>query len=268
MKETIQSRLHIFRGSVRKRISETLKPTAEGLILPKAAVSTAVVAKLKTAYGEFDMLEQDNAIVINPVCLADEKLEKLILDLFFLINNPNLPLENLSNYLDTYDPKNDSQRELLRFANKLLGVARDDPALKGGLFIQGRAGVGKSHIAVAVTKEAIKLGLIAHFVSSDRPGSSESKLGPGQVWVIDDFNNGYGNGAHLFKSVILNAHERGGVVFVTSNSTYEKLLDEMFPAYSGPHPERQRYEDRTRGMFKVLKIEGDSHREEHAWWKG
>jgi hypothetical protein len=78
-------------------------------------------------------------------------------------------------------------------------------------------------------------------------------------------NSGYGIASRLFKQVILNIHDRGGRVFVTSNKPYEQLMREMFVGEGDA--DRMRYEDRTKGMFKILHVVGDSFRQENAWYR-
>ena len=78
-------------------------------------------------------------------------------------------------------------------------------------------------------------GYIMHYGTSSRDyldgvdvgnttGCTISGLEPGQVWIIDDMNSGYGISSRLYKKVILNIHDRGGRVFVTSNKPYEEYL--------------------------------------------
>lgn len=49
-----------------------------------------------------------------------------------------------------------------------------------------------------------------------------------------------------------------------SNTDYYELLERGF--VTDPQ-EKPRYEDRTKGMFKVIHVTGESHREETAWHK-
>jgi DNA replication protein DnaC len=85
------------------------------------------------------------------------------------------------------------------------------------------------------------------------------------VWVLDDMNSGYGISSRLFKQVVLNIHDRGGRLFVTSNKPYDQLMRELFVGDSEAN--RIRYEDRTKGMFKILHVTGESYRQDTAWYR-
>ena len=196
--------------------------------------------------------------------LAARQAEMLRLDLEFYSQNPHLPLENLCAHLDNYQPKNSSQEELLYFAQRLIDF--DDDSVGAGLYMYGEAGIGKSHIAIAVSKQFMQRGLDPNFQVADRYTlGTELNLQPGQVWVVDDMNSGFHLSSRMFKQVVLNAHDRGGRVFVTSNKNYEELMSEMFVGDSKAN--RVRYDDRTKGMFKILHVTGESYRQANAWYR-
>lgn len=189
---------------------------------------------------------------------------KILTDLRFYDLNPTIPLESLCVHLDTYHPRNESQEELLRFAYKLATL--DNPDVGAGLYMYGEAGIGKSHVAIGISKVFMERGLEPHYMVADTYHfNTPISLEANQVWVLDDVNTGYGMISKLFKSVILNVHDRGGRLFVTSNKDYSDLMREMFVGDSEAN--RIRYEDRTKGMFRILRVTGDSHRQEHAWWR-
>jgi hypothetical protein len=196
--------------------------------------------------------------------LDPHEVDRIGLDLQFFELNPTLPLENLCSHLGNYNPQNGSQEEMLEYARKL--VALDEPGIGAGLFMYGEAGIGKSHLAIGVSKEFMRRGLSPNFQIADRyTFGMKIPLDPGQVWVIDDLNSGYHISKNLFKEVVLNAHSRGGRVFVTSNKSYDELMTELFVGDNQAN--RMRYEDRTRGMFKILKVNGDSFRQANAWYR-
>lgn len=153
---------------------------------------------------------------------------------------------------------------MLAFSKRLIDF--EDYSLAAGLYMWGDTGVGKSHMSVGIAKEFMIRGMDARFVNADKTCHSYNlRLGPNQVWVMDDLNSGYSGGAsRLFLEVTLNAHNVGGRVFVTSNTPYEKLVDECFV---GKGEKKPKYVDRTKNMFKVLQIEGESQRAETAWYR-
>ena len=112
--------------------------------------------------------------------------------------NPSLPLENLCSRLDNYVPKNDSQEDLLRYAMALVNV--DVTGRAAGIFISGEPGVGKTHVAVGITKELMNMGQEAYYLdASNIDYELIKKQGPDQAWVLDDLNKPHGQGMHIFK---------------------------------------------------------------------
>jgi DNA replication protein DnaC len=223
---------------------------------PRELITDSVIDELGKHYGGLDVDVSDSGISLSGAEQADIKRARL--DLEFYLRNPDLPLENLCCRLDNYEPRTESQRELLEYAALLLELERTATA---GLFMWGNPGVGKTHIATALTKEFMSRKQEAYFLSGEEFRLPVA-LGPEQVWIIDDLNSAFGTRMEKYREIVLNAHNRGGRVFVTSNTPYESLMDSAFAI----HPEeRARYMDRTRNMFKVIEVTGPSQREATAW---
>jgi len=230
-----------------------------------APITSAVITTLDKHYPDamIQCNEEEKILTISNTKLSKDILDTIRLDLLFYDRNPTLPLENLCSNLSNYKPQNESQEEMLLFAQKLISF--NDDSVGAGLYIYGEAGIGKSHISVGISKQFMKRGLQSNFQFADRfTLSTSTNLQPGQVWIIDDMNSGYHLSSRLFKQVVLNAHERGGRVFVTSNKDYDELMTEMFVGDTKAN--RVRYEDRTKGMFKILHVVGDSRRQANAWY--
>jgi len=226
-------------------------------------ITSAIVAEMQKGYSKLKV-ENSDRLILDTAELSDSERENLILDLNFFIKNPTIALENLCCHLDNYKPLNDSQNELINYANRLANI--NDPSKKAGIWAYGSAGVGKSHVAISLAKEFMKRGMDSYFKFAKQLDHSDlRKLGPNQFWVIDDFNSGGESNSRLLLEIVLNAHNNGGKMFVTSNSTYNQILDELFPSWAN-QAEKKRFVDRTDGLFKVLQIEGESQRKKDAWY--
>lgn len=233
--------------------------------LHHAPISMAMLATLQKNFPALRCFwdGHDTLIQCDVGEMTPTEVERLRIDMRFYDLNPSLPLENLCSRLDNYIPRNQSQEELLLYAEKL--IALEDESVAAGLYLYGEAGIGKSHVSIGVAKQFMLRGLEPNFQFADRyTFSMNVKLVPGQVWVIDDMNSGYHLSSRLFKQVVLNAHERGGRVFVTSNKDYDELMKEMFVGDSKAN--KIRYEDRTKGMFKIICVSGGSYRQANAWY--
>ena len=223
-------------------------------------------AMLATLQKHYEGLKVDSGerVTLDMRELSDREAEKVALDVRFYANNPQLALENLCSHLDNYDPKNASQEALLEYANRLVGI--DDPSVTAGLWVYGNAGVGKSHIAVALAKEFMRRGMQANFrFASDVSMEDSESVLSNQAGVIDDLNSGYEVNREIHTDIILEAHNKGGVrLFITSNLAYEAYMNQRFRSCDN-QADRIRYIDRTEGMFKVLEIVGESHRQQNVW---
>jgi len=195
--------------------------------------------------------------------LSKTEKDNFALDLMMLQKNQGIPLENLCCRLDNFESKNPSQEELVRYSQKLLDI--DDRGIAAGLYMYGDPGVGKTHLSLALAKEFMRRGYDSEYRNASMGGCTDNlNLIPGQVWIIDDLNSGYGMGRDLFKRVVIHAHNAGGRVFVTSNKPYNTLLDELFNV--SEQAERMRLEDRSKGMFKILAVGGSSNRVRNTWY--
>ena len=229
-------------------------------------LDNAVFTKLEEHYDglSIDSSSDSDHIIMHVNQLDNQQRINLQCDVLFKCVNPSLPLENLCSRLDNYNPKTSSQEEMLYFAKQLIGLDMSHEA--AGLFMHGDTGVGKTHIAVGITKEFMKKGSKVYFADASRvPYGLERTLGPGQTWVLDDLNSPYISGMHLFKRMILNAHDQGGRIFVTSNTPFEYLIENGFTT---DHEQKPRVMDRIQGMFKVLHISGESARKAKTWHAG
>lgn len=228
-------------------------------------VVPAVASVIASVYVGIDVRHVDDGdrCALDLRSLDAERRALVELDLRFLAANPSVPLENICARLDTYQPRNESQEVLVSYARKLLSF--NDASRGAGLYMWGDAGIGKSHVAVSMAKLFMQQGLEPKFMIADEfTFGTQLNLDSGQVWIIDDLNSGYGLGSRLYKSVIRSIHDRGGRAFVTSNKPYDVLMHEMFVGEG--EAERMRYEDRTKGMFKILHVTGESLRQETAWY--
>ncbi len=226
-------------------------------------ITDAMLATLQNAYeGLYVFRGEGTVLDLRKLSLTDR--ERIALDIDFYSRNPHLPLENLCSRLDNYYPKNDSQRELLEYARQL--VEFPDLGRPAGIWAHGEVGVGKSHVAVALTKEFMQRGYQPNFVqfgANNKFGTSN--LAPQQVWILDDFNSPYGMDRDFFIKVSLNAHNTGGRMFVTSNMDYDVFMDKL-PGVIGD-AESKRYLDRIQGTFKLIKVIGESNRKQTAWYR-
>ena len=226
-------------------------------------VTDAMLATLKNYYKSL-RVEKGERTTLDLREMSPEDQERVHLDVAFYLQNPHLPLENLCSRLDNYHPKNDSQRQLLDYAGKL--VTFSDLSKPAGIWAHGEAGVGKSHISAALAKEFMKKSYKPIFVQfgGNSIRTNMHSLAPQQVWIIDDLNSPYSFDRDLFMQVSLNGHNTGGRLFVTSNMDYEMFMDKLVRSIGDV--EGKRYTDRIKGMFKVLSVVGESNRQQTVWY--
>ena len=240
------------------------KDALQSLILPKSLITTNRADEFIKAYAGLQVESSGTKNVeINVAKLPEDQKISFLADVIFLKRNPGVPIENLCATLETYDPKNDSQRELLTWSKKIVEYRGNRAS---GLAISGSAGVGKSHVSVAVAKEFLKRGENPLLITGKQISLSEKDLATHQVFIFDDLNSGYGADADVFLRVVSYVHDHGGKILLTTNATLPKLMDEMVGPYSVRKNEGPRFQDRTKNLFKVLDVKGESGRTEEAWF--
>ncbi len=207
--------------------------------------------------------DESQGLVVNIKNLNEDQRNTLKNDLDFLKANPELPLENIFCTLENYAPQNESQKTALEAAKRLIEVK---PKQGAGLYLEGSMGLGKTHLAVAVAKEFFRRGLRVLYLNSNQSNigafdKDTSWLNQYDVFILDDFNEGYHPYTrNPFTKIVYKVHSKGGKLFVTTNSTYEKFIEEAIES-----KDRGRYRDRTKSMFKILRLDGESFRKDAGW---
>ncbi len=198
-----------------------------------------------------------NTLSTTPLCAsaaASEPAEDA-----FIKGHPEIPRENRACTLGTYDPKNESQEEALKWARRVMGLPSSTGA---GLWLWGPVGVGKSHLAVGIARDLSDRGKKVFFYQGGPSSALSSRIAPQyDVFVLDDMNSFYGSGG-AFREIVLECFNKGKHLFVTSNASYETLLPQAFVAAADEKP---RFEDRIQNMIKVLHIGGSSQRSGASW---
>lgn len=207
--------------------------------------------------------DETQGLIVNIKNLSEDQRNTLKNDLDFLKANPEVPLENIFCTLENYSPQNESQKIALEAARRLIEVK---PKQGAGLYLEGSMGLGKTHLAVAVAKEFFRRGLRVLYLNSNQSDIANYDKDTGwldqfDVYILDDFNNGYHpHTRNPFTKIVYKVHSKGGKLFVTTNSTYEKFIEEAIETR-----DRGRYLDRTKTMFKILHLNGESFRKDAGW---
>jgi DNA replication protein DnaC len=199
------------------------------LLKEKPAVFTAAVCK-QLVKGH-PKLRIEPPLNFNVEYIEPTRLDDLLIDLQFYIRHPNIALENiccrLNNYFPDLDsPQTEKQNEMLQTAYRVTNPEHLHE--KRGAFLEGNPGIGKTHIAIAVTKELIRAGFETYFVTPETAKQFKGKkMQANQIWIFDDLNNGHQYPmADLYKLAVQNGHELGGMVFATSNSTFQLVAEQ------------------------------------------
>jgi DNA replication protein DnaC len=158
----------------------------------------------------------------------------------------SLPLENKDASFEGYDAKYkgadtkavyDATLAIFnRYKNRKAQTATE------GIFFGGRAGIGKTTLAIALGKKCIENGysvkfikiedmMDLHFVAME---SAKESLLKHDVFILDDFNGAKAGMEEQFLSYfLLKLHDIGNkLVFVTSNRPYDAFVKSTFPTVS------------------------------------
>lgn len=236
----------------------------ERVEVPRIQYNPALAEAFLRRYPDLQVVEREGVkLVFNVKGLNAADIETFRLNIRFLSLNPTIPLENLFCDLDNYQPRNTSQEELLKWANNLVDFP--DLSKPSGLFIWGSAGVGKTHIAVAVAKKFLMRGFEPVYIQGPAYGFNSRVLDTREprIIIIDDFNSGYGSVGEAMRTAVLHTHNYGGKLMVTSNADFAVVMLQMQGVMG--KAEMIRYMDRMKSMFQILHIEGGSYRQDTAW---
>lgn len=245
-------------------------------------------ASFEAAYPGLKVILDDagRILMVDVSRLGLDAIHACIQDIVFFRNSPTCPPKYIFSKLGEFSPK---QKTMLACAQ----LQRE--RVIRGLFLSGEDGMGKMHIAVGVAKCWVKEGWKAYYVSQDRADEhAQILLGPNQIWVFPRFNASNMLLAQLFQRVVWGMHTHNGLLVVTSDKSYEQVMqtafcdlqlaeccyrrraDELFgytPIVQIPqamHPEDARasypHEDGTRdylnSLFKLSNILTSSHVDE------
>ncbi|MBI4130500.1 hypothetical protein HY468_04240 [Candidatus Roizmanbacteria bacterium] len=247
-----------------ERISHTTEkevlvdPEEQIVLSEKYPFHPAALETLQAEYPHLAYAEEDDLISFNVSRFSEEQLYFFYQDISFFINNPELPRENIICRLDNFHPRNASQERLLQAAYDFAATE----TYKGrGLFVTGAVGTGKTHSAVALAKQFFMLGEETRYIAD--PGYRDTREIDREdrritrTWILDDMNSPFGEGMKYFKQITMRVHNTGGKVFVTSNQPLEYLLSHGF--VTEPN-EEERFRDRIKGMYEIIKVTGESYR--------
>lgn len=226
-------------------------------------LTSARQQEFSKTYPQLKLTATSEKITANISEMSDPDAVDFLADLLFLQKNPSTPLENLSVSLTNFLPQDESQKTALEFAKKLVDYSGTRAS---GLFLSGNTGTGKTHISIAVAKEFLKRGLRPILISPDTFELTREEIQQYDTFLFDDLNSGYGEGANSFVKVISHVHDFGGKIFVTNNTGFETMFDEIAGPHSSRKAEGPRLLDRIKTMFKFLELKGESYRSKGAWF--
>ena len=202
----------------------------------------------------------------------------------FLNSVKDLPAENLSSNFVNYRPQNESQVRAFESTRKFAEYNQERSI---GLFLSGNPGIGKTHLAIAASRELSKKKLRILYLTpetmfdftrtskwhSPEQGlkfnviSVEEGLKNIDVVVIDDLNpNDSGNFVSYgprFSEIVMWAHRLPRKrILVTSNGS---LLNVVRTLAKSSNSDLSRLKDRVRSLFVELKVKGSSSRSSADW---
>ncbi len=236
--------------------------TTEKLNLREFKLTEDVFATLRREYGEFPVDVLDNSLDLTQFDEATR--QRIITDIDLHRRFPNLPLENLCSTFGNFEPELDSQRDLLESARKLANYdKRKKPA---GVWVYGTPGLGKTHIGIGFMKELMNKRNNVEFMQFPNIIPTEPykyRTKKSAASFIDEVNSLRDVELKaIFLEILLTTYNTNGRMYVASNITPEAVINSGISGSSGGS---YRYIDRIRHMFKIIKVEGDTHRKKAEW---
>ena len=183
---------------------------------------------------DISLLTEDNLIA----------LEKDILFYNACCTEGVIPKEDLYAQWDIFHCDTPLQTLWYSRANQLLEEVNSGSRRGMGMFLAGAAGLGKTHLAIAVAKECLKEGYYPIYIRPETNQDGDSiqdsidnllsgNFGKGSpiVWILDDCNSSFGVVKDFFLKLVIRARELGDLLLVTSNMEYESFNAGLFTSY-------------------------------------
>lgn len=206
----------------------------------KESITLAVQAELKKHFPGllFEIDQSKNIFFVDASKVPPDALEKFAVDLEFFISHPGIALENICCCLDNYKAETPEQKYLLSEARRVIDLIQSGK--KGGAFLPGPAGIGKTHVAIGIAKVLFSLGCEICFLTKEAVSTTNFPqdytnifnlnhcVGKKQVWILDDLNNPlllpY---MRLFHKAIEYAHQHGCLLAISIRPYNECLQSSL-----------------------------------------
>jgi len=235
----------------------------EGISLPAFEYTPSTIGRISEA--KYDAILQSYDKGSNGIFSA-EQLKEMRIDIAFAQEHPDLPLENVASRWSNYIPQNESQEDMTRMMSKLLQAPNEKLS---GMLVHGDPGIGKTHISVAFAKKAMAEGKKSIYINLPRLKGLGKELLQQEfdVLILDDWNSAYGIGSGLVREAIALMHDRGGRLFITSNTKDPYNFLETGLSFAGDKSDLMRLADRVKGSIRIQEVIGNSQRSANSWWE-
>lgn len=174
-----------------------------------------------------------------------------------------ISFENTKNTIENFKENTEQHKlavEAIKSFTEKLNVNENRPSK--GIFIQGQAGTGKTHLVTAFCKKAQEAGKkvlfispkdIAYKISLKYIGDTDRQefINHHDVFILDDFNGQEKFLEHnLVQDIIINAHTKGNkYVLLTSNDTYKNFVRRSTPQNNEEKGDSERFVRRITEIF-------------------
>jgi hypothetical protein len=215
-----------FADSDQVYLHEDIKLTklTEILKMHSTLITPAICQQFRKHYPKLT-IKSDQGFDVQK--LEPDRLDDLIIDLKYYTLHPNIPLENLCCRFNNYIPSTELQKKMMQVASDVFYNYISKKT--SGFFFEGKPGIGKTHLSIALAKQLFSVGIETYFITPETTASFPALLKPKQFFIFDDLNSGHGHSfSELYKKAVLHVHKHGGGVFVTSNSIFEKITKSAF----------------------------------------
>lgn len=193
--------------------------------------SPIVIAEIERHYPtiQFRAKTPASPISIHYNATPPHELTTLIMDLDFYLRSPYIPTINICSRLDNYNNAEKSPLHLMYHHARMLIDDMKNIEANHGLFISGKKGTGKTHLAIGLAKELIHRGFNAHFISKSTSSEALTQAMQSEpqktVWILDNLNdpNDVFFNAILQKLIMKIQQQQAGTLIVTSDCTDSNL---------------------------------------------
>ncbi len=222
----------------------------------KPNLNAAIILRIQYEFPDIIISEPSaGQIGIDASHISPEALSSLIKGLSFYFRHPGASSENIFSTIDSFKPQATNKQQAEAYGTIKQLITHPPSSKYWGVFLSGDANQGKTHLITALAKALNEQGHSVYYISDNIHPRLELSLSPSgkpSVYIFDDIHNINENTKQYFKDCISFAYRNGGVILVTSNESFDYIMDIRMS--TSDYRRAAEFKDQCLGIFSTRTI--------------